>query len=122
MYSINKYILKLFTYTPASSLGYEILEKIKIFLCIICTDILEFVASKFNLNLAFVQLFISSYSTKNKNLYCLHLCLITQTLHSAESKHTDMFIQICNKLAKKISSYQEKPNHKQTHIQMDIYL
>ena len=57
---------KLFVYSMHSyithahlTLDYEILSKKKsIFLCIIHIDFLEFVGTKFNQNLAFVQLFI----------------------------------------------------------------
>ena len=40
------------------TLDYKIIEKK--FSCIICTDLLEFVAGKLNLNLKFFHLFISS--------------------------------------------------------------
>ena len=42
--------------------GLQISEKKRNFACIIHTDFLEFVAAKFNQNLAFVQLFISCWS------------------------------------------------------------
>ena len=49
---------------------YEILEKK--FSWVIHIDFLEFVAAKFNLNLAFVWVFDSFVQTINKNLYSLH--------------------------------------------------
>ena len=42
---------------------------------IIYTDILEFEAAKFNLILAFVQLFYQLVETENTNLYNLHYVL-----------------------------------------------
>ena len=46
------------------NLGPEIKKKTKQNVCIIHTDILEFVAAKFNLNLTFVQFFIGLYWLK----------------------------------------------------------
>lgn len=44
----------------------------KTFLYIVCTGFLEFVATKFNQNLRFTQLFIQFVLAKTKNLYSLH--------------------------------------------------
>ena len=43
----------------------------------ICTNFLEFVEDKFNLNLAFIQPFYCFALTKNKNSYIVYtLCLL----------------------------------------------
>ena len=86
LYRISTVII--FVWTALLTLDFEILGK-KLS-CIICTDIFEFVAAKFNSNLIFVKFFISSYWLE----IVIHIVLNYFLKHKI---YTDMFTQKCNK-------------------------